>query len=197
MKLSRVEKWFMNRPQHAKQAINRAEKLLHFINMKEKQNFLEVGCGSGAMSKHVAKKYLLNVTGTDIDPEQIQLAQENTDNLPGLRFLEVDAADLPFQDNDFEIVLSFGVMHHICNWLDALKEIDRVLKPGGYFVYRDIVYPKLTARIGKSFKHSYGITTIPDLNSFIERNNFSTIYSSLSRLLIFNHYEAVYHKDEL
>ena len=194
MKLDRIEKWFMNRPQHAERTIDCAEKLLHFVNMKEKPNFLEVGCGSGAVCNYIVKKYFLNVTGTDIDPDQIQLAQQNIGNLPNLRFLEADATNLPFQDNDFDVVLSFGVMHHISNWLDALKEMNRVLKTGGYFIYWDLVYPKWSAKIAKLFKDKYGVTTIQDLNSFIARNNFSTIHSSLSKFVIFNHYEAVYHK---
>lgn len=192
MKMVKIEKWFMNRPQHAKQAINRAEKLLHFVNVKEKQNFLEVGCGNGAVSKYVARKYLLNVTGVDIDTEQIQLAQENIGDIPNVHFLEVDATNLPFQDNDFDIVLSFGVMHHISNWLDALGEIRRVLKPQGYFIYADIIFTELIAKFGRSFKHSYGITTMHDLNSFIQKNDFSTIHASMTNALIWHHYEAVY-----
>jgi len=192
MKLGKIEKWFMNRPKHAKRVIARAEKLSYFANVKEKQNFLEVGCGNGATSKYFAKKYLLNVTGTDVDSEQIQLAQKNSDDIPNIRFLEADATNLPFGDNDFDIVLSFQVMHHISNWLDALKEIKRVLKPKGHFIYVDLFYPKWTAKIGKLFKHKYGITTLHDLSAFVEKNNFSTIHSSLSKSLIFNHYEAVY-----
>jgi ubiquinone/menaquinone biosynthesis C-methylase UbiE len=196
MRMSKIEKWFMNRPQHGMRAINRVEKLLDFTNVKEKQKLLEVGCGSGAVSKYIAKKYLLNVTGTDIDPEQVQLARENINDIPNIHFLEADATNLPFQDNDFDIVLSFGVMHHISNWLDALKEIRRILRPGGYFIYFDVLYPKWVAKIGKSFKHNYGITTIDDLNSFIRKSNLSTIHSSLSKSLILNHYEAVYKRSE-
>jgi ubiquinone/menaquinone biosynthesis C-methylase UbiE len=192
MKMTKIEKWFMNRPQHAEQAINRAEKLLSFVNVKGKQNFLEVGCGNGAASKHIAKKYLLNVTGVDVDPEQIQLAQENINDIPNIHFWEADATNLPFPDNDFDIVLSFGVMHHISNWLDALREIKRVLKPKGYFIYADIIFTELIARLGRSFKHSFGITTMHDLNSFIEENGFSTIYASTTNALIWHHCEFVY-----
>jgi len=45
MKMSKIEKWFMNRPQHAEQAINRAEKLLHFVNVKEEGHTIEPGKG--------------------------------------------------------------------------------------------------------------------------------------------------------
>ena len=195
MKMTNIEKWFMNRPQHAEQAINRAEKLLHFVNVKEKQNFLEVGCGNGAVSKYVAKKYLLKVSGVDVDPGQIELARENINDIPNIHFLEVDATNLPFPDNDFDIVLSFGVMHHISNWLNALREIKRVLKPKGYFIYADIIFTELIAKFGRAFKHSYGITTIHDLDSFIQENGFSTIHASMTNALVWHHCEFVYQRN--
>jgi SAM-dependent methyltransferase len=194
LKLGRIEKWFMNRPRHAAQTINRTEKLLHFVRMDGKQDFLEIGCGSGAVSNYIARKYSLNVTGTDIDQDQIRLAREDSSNLPNVRFLEADATNLPFQDDDFDLVLSFGVMHHISNWLDALREITRVLRTGGYFIYLDLVYPKWTAKVARLFEDKYGVTTIQDLNALIAENNFSTIHSSLSKMVIFDHYEAVYQK---
>jgi SAM-dependent methyltransferase len=184
----------MNRPQHAVQTINRTEKLLHFVRMEGKQDFLEIGCGSGAVSNYIARKYSLNVTGTDIDLDQIRFARQNSGSMPNIRFLEADATNLPFQDNDFDLVLSFGVMHHISNWLDAMREITRVLRTGGYLIYLDLVYPWWTAKIARIFEDKYGVTTIQDLNSFIAKNNFSTIHSSLSKMVIFNHYEAVYQK---
>jgi len=69
MKLGKIEKGFMNSPQHAKQAINRAKKLLPFTSLEGKQDFLEVGCGNGAASKYIASNYHLNVTGIDLAPE--------------------------------------------------------------------------------------------------------------------------------
>jgi ubiquinone/menaquinone biosynthesis C-methylase UbiE len=197
VKLGKIEKWFMNRSKHAERVIGRFEKLWNFADIKENQKFLEIGCGNGATSKYVAKRYHLNVTGTDVDSEQIQLAQQNLDDMPNVRFLAADATDLPFEDDDFDIVLSFQVLHHISNWLDALKEMNRVLKPKGYFICVDMVYPKWSAKIAELFKHKYGVTTIHDLNAFVEKNNFSTIHSSLSKWLIFHQYEAVYRRNEL
>ncbi|OQX91798.1 MAG: hypothetical protein B6D58_06270 [candidate division Zixibacteria bacterium 4484_95] len=46
MKMINIEKWSMNRLKHEKRVINITEKLLHYANAKERQNFLEVGCGS-------------------------------------------------------------------------------------------------------------------------------------------------------
>ena len=196
MKIGEIEKKFVNSPRNVKKVVDCAERLVRFLNLSGRQNFLEVGCGNGAVSKYIARNYGLNVTGIDVDPKQIELAQKNTiEAIQNIHFLEVDTTHLPFQDNDFDIVLSFFVMHHIPNWLDALEEIKRVLKPGGYFIYADLVYPRLIATIGKSFQHNYGVTTIHDLNLFIEENKFSIIHASLSKSLIWNNYEAVYQKN--
>ena len=108
--------------------------------------------------------------------------------------MEADATHLAFKDNSFDIVLSFGVMHHIYNWLDAMEEIKRVLRPKSYFIYMDLVYHELTAKIGRAVSRNYGITTLKDLNSFIEKSNFSIIRESLSKSLLWNEYEAVYQK---
>lgn len=194
MKMVRVEKWFMNSSRHAQRAINRAEKLLPFVEIKGNEKFIEVGCGNGAVSKHIAEEYHLNVTGTDVDPEQIQLAEKKTGQTSNLRFLVSSGTDLPFEENEFDIVLSFGVMHHISNWLDVFAEIKRVLKPKGHFVYFDLFYPRWLAIIGASFKHSYGITTLEDLSSFIEKNNFFVIYSSSVKHLMFFNHQGVYQK---
>ena len=175
--------------------MERAESLLSMVDVGKKQSFLEVGCGNGAVSRFVAGKFPLEVTGVDIDPEMIRWAREKASNMPNIRFLEADATSLPFPDGDFDIVLSFGVMHHISGWLEALAEIGRVLKSGGYFVYADLIYGKRLARIAKSFRHSYGVTNMHDLENFIQQNKFSTIYASMKNDVVWHNCEAVYRKN--
>lgn len=192
MKMVKFEKWFINSAKHAEQVVNRADKLLRLVDVKEKDRYLEVGCGTGAVCRHVAARYRCDVTGVDVDTEQIEAARENSRDIPNVTFQQADATDLPFPDEDFDIVLSFGTTHHISNWLGALSEIRRVLKPQGHFIYYDLVYTKLFARLGKSFKHSYGIVTMPELVSFIQTHNLSTVHASKRNSLIWYDYEAVY-----
>jgi len=192
MKMVKFEKWFINSNKHAERAVNRAAKLLQLAELKENQNFLEVGCGTGAVCKYVAKKYLCEVTGVDVDPEQIQLAQESSHDITSIRFMIADATRLPFPDNNFDVVLSFGTTHHISNWLDALSEIRRVLKPKGYFIYYELIYSKPMAKLGRSFKHSYGIVTMPELNSFVIENNYSEVHTSIKNSFIWYDFQAVY-----
>jgi ubiquinone/menaquinone biosynthesis C-methylase UbiE len=192
MRMVIFEKWFINSEKHGEQVKNRAEKLFKFVNIRENQSYLEVGCGNGHVCRHVAANYPLNVTGVDIDPKQIQLAQESSHNVKNIRFLSADATNLPFPDKEFDIVLSFGTTHHISNWLGALSEMGRVLKSEGYFIYYDLVYPELLAKLGRSFKHSYGIVTMPELNSFFLANNYSEVHTLIKNSFIWYDYQVVY-----
>lgn len=192
MRMSGVEKFFVNSPWNAKRRIRNTQKLLGYATLEGWLDCLEVGCGNGAVSRDFAARYGARVIGIDVDPEQVELAQVGTNNIPDVKFLVADATHLPFEDNRFDVVMSFQVMHHISRWLDALAEVKRVLKPKGYFVYADIIYAGWLARLGRSFQHSYGITTIDDLDTFIQNNSLSTIHASRKNSLMWYSYEAVY-----
>ena len=195
-KLGKIEKWAMNRRQHSMSTIHRAMKLFQLIEMPETGEFIEVGCGSGAVSIYIAQKHSLNVTGTDIDGVQLQLARQKSAGITNIEFIEADATDLPFESTSFDIVLSFGVMHHISNWLVALKEINRILKPGGYFLYWDIFYAKWATSMTVLFRGKYGMTLLDDFTGYVEKTELSRIHSSLSSRLLFYQYEAVFKKGE-
>jgi ubiquinone/menaquinone biosynthesis C-methylase UbiE len=55
-----------------------------------------------------------------------------------------------FDDAEFDIVATNKTTHHIPEWKAVLAEIVRVLKPGGYFIYGDLVVPSWLARLGRS-----------------------------------------------
>ena len=92
---------------------------------------LEVGCGLGTDGAQFAKagaKY----TGIDLTDAAIELARRRFElfDLPGT-FRVADAETLDFPDNLFDIVYSHGVLHHTPDIAVAIREIHRVLRPGG------------------------------------------------------------------
>jgi ubiquinone/menaquinone biosynthesis C-methylase UbiE len=195
MKLGKIEKWFINRESHSKKVTERAEKLLDFIDIKPNQNFLEIGCGSGPVSKHISEKYKIKVVGTDVDEDQIEFAKENTRSLKNINFLIADATNLPFEDKSFDIILSINVLHHIPNWMDALREINRVLRNGGYLLLAELLFARWTRGISRLYSgQAYGITTIDNLNLFIAKNHYSIIHSRLLKSFMWNNLEAIYKK---
>jgi len=62
MKLGRIEKRVVVSQKHAKRRIEHVERLLPYVNLKENQNHLELGCGNGHVCKYLARKHHLNVT---------------------------------------------------------------------------------------------------------------------------------------
>jgi len=97
-----------------------------------KKKVLEIGVGAGTdflqWVRAGAEAY-----GLDLTPEAIEHVR-NRLNLYGLEAKEYkvgDAENLPYADNSFDLVYSWGVIHHSPNTYKALSEIYRVLKPGG------------------------------------------------------------------
>jgi ubiquinone/menaquinone biosynthesis C-methylase UbiE len=197
MKMLNIEKLLVNSQWSEKRVLALAKELLAFARLDGKNDFLEVGCGNGVVSRYLADKYKANVVGIDVDKEQIELAEKGIGDVANIRFFEADATRLPFEDASFDLVLSFGVLHHIENWQDALKEIKRALRPGGYFIYADLIYPELITKWDKSSKLSFGLVTvgINELNAFIRRNGFTTLHSLLTKSFVCRNYEAVYRRN--
>jgi SAM-dependent methyltransferase len=101
-----------------------------FANSKD-LSVLEVGCGLGTDGAQFAKagaKY----TGIDLTDAAVDLAKRRFElfNLPGT-FRVADAERLLFANNSFDIVYSHGVLHHTPDTAAAVREIHRVLRPGG------------------------------------------------------------------
>lgn len=92
---------------------------------------LEVGCGLGTDGAQFAKAGAM-YTGIDLTDAAVNLAQRRFElfELPGT-FRVADAERLDFPDNSFDLVYSHGVLHHTPDTAAAVREIHRVLRPGG------------------------------------------------------------------
>ena len=90
-------------------------------------NILDVGCGTGLPSRQLAGRGAL-VTGTDISPEMIRAAKENSQE--NISYLVASTQALPFPDESFDIVTSFSAFHWFTD-TKSTKEMKWVLKPGG------------------------------------------------------------------
>jgi SAM-dependent methyltransferase len=92
---------------------------------------LEIGCGLGTDGAQFAKAGAV-YTGVDLTEAAIELARERFRlfDLPG-DFRVADAENLDFPDASFDLVYSHGVLHHTPDTARAVREVHRVLKPGG------------------------------------------------------------------
>lgn len=92
---------------------------------------LEIGCGMGLHTETLARAGA-DVTAIDLTPTAVEATTKRL-ALKGLaaRVLQVDAERLPFDDASFDFVWSWGVIHHSANTGRIVREIARVLRPGG------------------------------------------------------------------
>lgn len=96
---------------------------------------LDVGCGSGWATRLMAKKALSGrVIGIDIADEMTRLASETSASFSNVEFRVASAQKLPFSDGEFTKAFSMESLYYYADMFAALREIKRVLKPGGQFV---------------------------------------------------------------
>ena len=97
---------------------------------------LELGAGTGFFSLNLKLAGILDeVHVTDLSPGMVEAAQANAERLGfTVEGRVADAESLPYDDDTFDIVVGHAVIHHIPDVERTLREIVRVLKPGGRFV---------------------------------------------------------------
>ena len=106
------------------------ENFIPYDETKDKR-VLEVGCGSGLVSSHLAKSGSM-LTSIDLTKQAIETTTERF-KLYNLKadIKQMNAESMGFDDNTFDFVISWGVIHHSGSMQNILNEIYRVLKPGG------------------------------------------------------------------
>lgn len=174
--------------------------LLGEINRKK---ILDLGCGPGFHTKYLIKRGA-KVKGIDFSKELINFARKEN---PSVEFTICNAEKLPYKNNEFDFVLSSLVMGHVKNWDKVLKEVKRVLKSNGLFVFsirnpisecsEKIKWHRRTFRVIRDyFNEKWMIEEWTD-----KKGNFATgahhhkTYETIIRLLIKNNFEIISYKD--
>jgi ubiquinone/menaquinone biosynthesis C-methylase UbiE len=96
---------------------------------------LEIGCGTGIVALGIAPS-VKSVVATDISPQMIAVAEGKAKeaSLHNVDFQMCDGYTLPFDDQSFDVVLLFNVLHFTKEPAALLREAHRLLKPDGYLV---------------------------------------------------------------
>ena len=126
---SRREQW----NEHSRQRYTLEPYIRAFARLEagSENDVLEIGVGMGADHTWSGLS-TIRVVGIDLTPKAIELTEERL-RLFGFRpkVRVADAEHLPFEDATFDIVYSWGVLHHTPDTPRAIREVRRVLRPGG------------------------------------------------------------------
>lgn len=122
-------------PQDPRQAQTElVEQLIQWAQIQNAHNILDVGCGIGGSTLHLAEKFKATATGITLSPVQVNRAIARSHEL-GLsaqsKFVLGDAMQMPFEDNSFDLVWCLDIAEHMPNKALFLRECCRVLQPGG------------------------------------------------------------------
>jgi ubiquinone/menaquinone biosynthesis C-methylase UbiE len=177
MKMTALEKHFVNGLSHTRTVAGRARQMLERIGHQAGWRYLDVGCGTGAAACAIAGDGRLEVTGVDVDPQQVAAAND-TAGRANLRFRVMDATALDFRDGEFDIVATSMTTHHIPDWERALSEMVRVLRPGGYLIYSDHVFPAWLARAARRFICFLGFPSAGALDALAAQAGLSKVYEA-------------------
>ncbi|MFO8235570.1 MAG: ubiquinone/menaquinone biosynthesis methyltransferase [Bacteroidales bacterium] len=142
------------------------------ILKEEPEEVMDLGTGTGDLAIRVAKKLKNSgITGYDFSPAMLIHAKEkaNKYDLGNVRFIEGDAAQMPFEDNKFDVTgISFAfrnITFKNPNTDLYLKEIYRTLKPGGKLIIVESSQPK--SRVVRFLFHSYLHYIVSGVGGFI------------------------------
>lgn len=141
MKLNVLEFALMNNPIRAlSQRQIETPVLIGRGNVLAGKHVLEVGCGRGVGMEILLSLGAAHVTGFDLDSRMVTRAQERTAIYGDrVRAVKGDAESIDALDSSFDVVVEYGILHHIPDWHRAQREIARVLKPGGIFYFEDLL----------------------------------------------------------
>ena len=137
-------------------------------------NVLDVACGTGDMVLEL-QKHGCTVTGVDLSEEMLSIAKRKVENG---KWKVADAEHLPFPNDSFDVVTcAFGVRNFV-HLEQGLKEMLRVLKPGGRMVILELATPD--SKLIRPFYNLYTKRIIPWLGSRIAGNREAYTYLPMS-----------------
>jgi ubiquinone/menaquinone biosynthesis C-methylase UbiE len=125
------------------------EAYLSEIPFPEKSRALEIGCGTGAVSRRLAERPdIIAVVGVDPSPVFVATARELAMGLSNISFRIADGRSIELDDASFEVVVVHTTLSHVPEPASLLTEAHRLLVPGGWLAVFDGDYATITVAKG-------------------------------------------------
>jgi SAM-dependent methyltransferase len=109
----------------------RVQTIFEWIDVSDDRVILDCACGRGFYLKMIRTVSQCKLFGLELDPDVIVKTKRNIGHLPNITLTRANIYNQPFDDNSFDGVLLSEILEHIDDDVRGLKEVKRVLKPGG------------------------------------------------------------------
>jgi len=154
------------------------ENVAKVLELQPEDDLLEVACGNGYFLKKYAS-HVHSVAGLDISELSVKMAtKRNRDRVEArnAEFVQGDASQLPWEDNRFSAATAMGSLPGFPEPSKSLKEMYRVLRPGG----RAVISIEWNAEDGKDHskevdKYGYQIWTEDEVRTMLKEAGFSDV----------------------
>ena len=154
------------------------ENMAKVLELQMEDDLLEVACGNGCFLKKYAS-HVHSVAGLDISELAVKLAaKKNKDRIATgtAEFVQGEASELPWEDNKFSVATAMGSFPGFPKPIESLKEMYRVLRPGG----RVVVSIEWNAEDGKDHskeakKYGYRIWAEDEIRTLLKEAGFSEV----------------------
>ncbi len=150
--------------------------------LRPQDRILEIGCGIGTVVYELSRKGH-DIAGIDISGEAIEYGRKKYGDIR----LEVQAAEtLPYENESFEVVLSFDLFEHIAAIDKHISEVRRVLRPGGYYLfqtpnrYSNIIYETLWTKSLQWRRYHPSLHSPGQLRRRMARHGFETRFVKMN-----------------
>ena len=173
--------------------IKRTKEIFKLQGAKKSHSFLEIGCWDGMVSGILCRNGK-DVTAIDKLSEGLDERAINE----GIKFFQMDASDLQFEDESFDFVFSYDSFEHFSNPEKVLTEAIRVVKKDGYIFlsFGPLYYSPLGEHAYRSITVPYCQILFPKdiLNNFTEQNGLPRIDFNHVNRWSFDDYESLWTK---
>ena len=154
------------------------------------KNILEIGCGNGVQAMYINANYNpSNITGIDLNEASIEIAKKEKfrNNMHNVQFFVDDAQNLTqIPSNSIDVLLNIESAFHYPDKSAFLKEVHRVLKPGGQYLIADILSTR------KKKERLFKLWGKPMIHHFWDRKRYEEEFQKSE--LVINHTEDITHQ---
>ncbi len=160
----------------------RAAKRLRPVFLNRETCVLDLCCGTGDLAIAFNRRYRTRVVAVDFAHRMLLRARKKGARLHGpdlvqlwpIRFVEADALQLPFPGDSFDLVTTAFGFRNLANYESGLREIQRVLKPGGTIAILEFAEPP-DGFLGDLYRF-YCRTILPRIGGFISGDRAAYAY---------------------